>query len=264
MYLNIRGIKSKFDSLLTKIEEIEPTIICLTETFLLQKEKCEIEGYEVWPSLVGGLLIAVKNEVKNICTIVEDKKEVGESMWVSIDNSRTKIRLGLIYAPQESRTKKDILKEMYTQISDQLLIAKEKQQRVVLLGDFNCKIGEEIKGNRPDVTKGGKLLLKLADVNKLCILNKSDQCFGLWTRTDEKSKSVIDYVLIDQDSDSAVDKMVIDEAKEFAPKSVDSQYSDHNAILAKFNWFIPEQSNRENRKIVTKKGWKRIGRGKSF
>ena len=29
-------------------------------------------------------MIGVKNEIKNICTIVEDKKEVGESMWVLV------------------------------------------------------------------------------------------------------------------------------------------------------------------------------------
>ena len=97
MYMNIRGIKSKYDSLLAEIEEIEPTIICITET-RLQNEECEIKGYEPLRSdrdnMGGGLLIYVKNEIKHICTIVEDKKEMGECMWVLIDNTRLKIRLG--------------------------------------------------------------------------------------------------------------------------------------------------------------------------
>ena len=45
------------------------------------------------------------------------------------------------------------------------MIADEKQQKTLLLGDFNCKIGEEIKANRVDVTKDGKLLLKMCDGN---------------------------------------------------------------------------------------------------
>ena len=39
MYLNIRGMKAKFDSLLEKIDEIEPTVICITETHLLEIEE---------------------------------------------------------------------------------------------------------------------------------------------------------------------------------------------------------------------------------
>ena len=46
MYLNIRGIKSKFDSLLTKVEEVQPAVLCLTETHLLGTDSCKIDGYE--------------------------------------------------------------------------------------------------------------------------------------------------------------------------------------------------------------------------
>ena len=143
---------------------------------------------------------------------------MGECMWVLIDNTRLKIRLGLISAPQESRTKKEELKKLYLQIGEQLTIAAEKQQKILLLGDFNCKIGKEIKGNRLDVTMGGKMLLKLVNTRKLAILNKTDQCRGLWTRTDEKTKSVIDYIIVDEESLPAMEEMVIDEEKEFSPK----------------------------------------------
>ena len=191
-------------------------------------------------------MIGVKNEIKNICTIVEDKKEVGESMWVAIDNTKTKIRLGVIYAPQESRTRKELLKIMYNNIEEQIQMAREREQKVVLLGDFNCKIGKQISGNRPEVTKGGKLLLKLADVNQLNILNTTDKCEGLWTRTDGNSKSVIDYILVDHQSETAVEEMVIDEDKEFAPMTADSVFSDHNVMLAKFNWLVLEKSSQDS------------------
>ena len=65
MYLNIRGLKSKFDSLLTKIEEVEPTIFCITETHLLKEEPCEIDGYEILRPVQdsggnGGIVIGVR------------------------------------------------------------------------------------------------------------------------------------------------------------------------------------------------------------
>ena len=37
-YQNIRGLKSKFDSLLEKREEFEPTVVCITEAHVLEDE----------------------------------------------------------------------------------------------------------------------------------------------------------------------------------------------------------------------------------
>ena len=80
----------------------------------------------------GGMLIGISNEIKHISTIVEKKNEVGESMWMVIDNNKVKIRLGLIYAPQESRTKKEKLKLMYEDIKYQVSQADEKLQKTLL------------------------------------------------------------------------------------------------------------------------------------
>ena len=78
------------------------------------------------------------------------------------------------------------------------------------------------------------------------------------TRTDEKSKSVIDYILVDHQSETAVEEMVIDEDKEFAPMTTDSVFSDHNVMFAKFNWLVLQKSCQDHRKITTKKGYLKI------
>ena len=265
MYVNIRGLKSKYESFLTKVQEVEPTIICITETHLIEKEEFKIEGYaDPWRSdkdnLAGGLMIVVKKGLENVCIKVEDKKEVGECMWMTIDNNKVKIRLGLIYAPQESRTNKKKLKPMYEAIEEQILYAKEKQQNLLILGDFNCKIGDIIKGNRKDVTQGGKMLLKMTDVHNLTILNKTDKCQGLWTRTEGKYKSVIDYMIVDDESEKTVEWMRIDEDKDLAPRNIDGGFSDHNVITAGFNWLVNEEVPKGNVKITTKKAFAQIGK----
>ena len=50
MYLNIRGLKSKFESFVEKILEVNPTVFCITETRLMELEKKEMEseGYAVY------------------------------------------------------------------------------------------------------------------------------------------------------------------------------------------------------------------------
>ena len=46
-YDNVRGVKSKLNSIQDYAKELEPTIICLVETHLATKEKIEIEGYTI-------------------------------------------------------------------------------------------------------------------------------------------------------------------------------------------------------------------------
>ena len=46
-------------------------------------------------------MIAVRKELKYVTTEVEKTKEKIESLWVLIDNGRIKIRIGVVYFPQE-------------------------------------------------------------------------------------------------------------------------------------------------------------------
>ena len=185
MYLNIRGLKSKYESFLEKVTEVEPTLICITETHLLEIEPLDIDGYEIYRNDInsnGGILFGVRKELKNVCTIVENKKEIEESLWLVINNSQSQIRIGGIYAPQESRTSEENLKKMYDSIEEQIDIGRTKQQNLLIIGDFNCKVGDAIKNNRKEITKAGKLLLKMVNKNKLLLLNSSEKCEGTWTR----------------------------------------------------------------------------------
>ena len=83
-------------------------------------------------------------------------------MWILLDNNRSKIRIGVIYAPQENVTPNNELEIMYHNISKQISIAQEEKQEVVILGDFNAKVGTYIEGIKPAVTKGRKQLIKIA------------------------------------------------------------------------------------------------------
>ena len=99
--------------------------------------------------------------------------------------------------PQESRTKLDVLKEIYQEIETEVKEAEEKGFSLLLLGDFNCKVGDDsIAGNTTEISKGGRLLTKMTKRNKLSIVNaQQDICEGLWTRIEGMQKSVIDYVI---------------------------------------------------------------------
>ena len=81
-------------------------------------------------------------------------KEIGQSLWILLDNNRSKIRIKVIYAPQENVTPNSELEIMYNNISKQISIGQEQRQQVLILGDFNAKVGTYTEGNKPTVTKG--------------------------------------------------------------------------------------------------------------
>ena len=267
MYLNIRGIKSKIRSLNNIVEEVQPTIICITESHLMDEEDLQIDGYKNLRNDRnkdgGGVLIAVQEKLYNITTIVEKMKDVEESIWVVINNTCTAIRIGLIYAPQESRTTKEEYQIMYENISKQITIAKEKEQKLLLMGDFNCKVGEIIVGNGKEITKSAKNFLKMIKSNKLTLLNAAEKCSGLWTRIEGTSRSVLDYVVTQKEDEHNFIEMRIDETKELAPTRDDNDggtTSDHNTIVAKFNWLVDDERKKtiKPKKIITRKGYTRI------
>ena len=141
-------------------------------------------------------MLAVKENIKTVTLEVTQEKEIGQSLWILLDNNRSKIRIGVIYAPQENVTSNNELKVMYNNISKQISIAQEERQQVLILGDFNAKVGTYIEDNKPTVTKGGRELMKMTW--KIWFGNNKEKevCKGIWTRVQGQQRSILDYVLI--------------------------------------------------------------------
>ena len=104
---------------------------------------------------------------------------------------KEKNRIGVIYAPQETVTPNNELKLIYEDIREQMKTGKEEKQQILIIGDFNAKIGEAIKGNKIQVTRG-RQLRKLANKENMIILNMvKKKCKGVWTRVQGEEKSII-------------------------------------------------------------------------
>ena len=86
-------------------------------------------------------MLAVNENIWAVTLEVAQEKEIGQSLWILLDNNRSKIRIGVIYAPQENVTSNNELKIMYNNISKQISIAQQEKQQVLILGDFNAKEG---------------------------------------------------------------------------------------------------------------------------
>jgi len=121
MNLNIRGIKSKLISLKEIIEETKPTILNIQETHLGENEVIDLEGYKIIYNNKkegkGGTAIAIQNNIISKCVAIEKISENYEAMWIRISNNNSiNLRIGNVYAPQESRTKDKEIENMYNNI----------------------------------------------------------------------------------------------------------------------------------------------------
>ena len=105
---------------------------------------------------------------------------------------------------------------MYEDIREQIKIGKEEEKQILIIEDFNAKIGEAIESNKTQVTKRGRQLLKLASRENMIILNTVKEKYkGVWTRVQGEENSIIDYVLTDASSAKTIKEMKIDEEKQY-------------------------------------------------
>ena len=65
--------------------------------------------------------------------------------------------------PSIKRTPNQDLKKLYKAIENNISEASQRNEKLVLIGDFNCKVGNCFQGNTETKTKGGRLLLKMVE-----------------------------------------------------------------------------------------------------
>ena len=88
------------------------------------------------------------------------------------------------------------------------------KQQILILGNFNVKIGATVEGSTTQVTKGGRQILKFTNTENMIILNTvKEKCKGVWARVQGEEKSITDYVLTDATSANTVKETKIDEEK---------------------------------------------------
>ena len=123
LHFTCRGLKSKLSSMNNLINEQKLTIVSIAETHFHEKEKyipfkgCKGDvnnrSSDSW-----GLLSAWRKELYGMIKIVLTYKNVGQCiicinvyMWITLINHKVEVITRLVYAPQESRTrKKDLMK----------------------------------------------------------------------------------------------------------------------------------------------------------
>ena len=201
----------------------KPDSIGLYETKLSKMEKCKIEGYEIVVSNLKkgkeGLLVAVREGTfESIERISEGNDQL---ITVRVVYPNITIRIIAVHGPQEDDSIEN--RELfYEAVAVELERCRTNEECPLVLGDFNAKICPDEKLETIDSYSGnGKLLKDLIESQNLKVANFHDKTLGKWTRIQDTKngvvKSVLDYILVNEQYYRQISNMVIDEEQLFTP-----------------------------------------------
>ena len=151
-------MKSKVDSVQELVDDCQPNLLCLVETHMQEEEEIGMPGYETMyqngkTSNSGGIIISVKDTMKTITMQLKQETEVGQKLWILLNNQKKKIKVGVIFVSQEGVTPNKELKKLYASVMEEIIKVREEDKQSIVIGDFNAKIGDRIKEKMSMVTK---------------------------------------------------------------------------------------------------------------
>ena len=194
-----------------------------------------------WKQGKEGLMVAVKEGTFQ--SVEKISNEQFHNMFtVRIKYHSITVRVIVIHAPQET-DHVDTRSEFFGELAVQAERSDTAGDTLILLGDFNSRIGQQNDELVP-ISSNGRLLYEFTSEQGLQVANFSPKTSGVWTRIQLKdgtvNKSTIDYVLMAEQTLALMMEMEIDEEKIYCPyreKNTRSEkkiiFSDHCAIRLK-------------------------------
>ena len=205
--------------------ELNPSVMCIQESKQKQMGKIKIQAkdHTVFElvrkdSNGGGLATIIKSDLNPVWIGEGDDKV--ELLIVEIHIENLPIRIINGYGPQETDSieRKNMF---WSRLSREVNEALELDIGIIIQMDGNLHCGPEtIKDDPNPINNNGKLFVKFLEDNpSLVLLNNSDKCEGLITRSRVKGskieRAVLDFVLVSDSIEPFVVRMKIDEDREY-------------------------------------------------
>jgi hypothetical protein len=260
LYVNANSIISKINSLQSATELHSSHIVAVCETKVKSENPPALQGYE-WTTRNrvgrqgGGVAIAIRNDIVKYTSPVNDLEDYRQEVeWIELKTMHRAVYIGCYYGKQENAAIEEIEQE-YAKLTNQIIHMK-RQGDVILVGDFNAKIGIDKTGTKiQDTSRNGKLLEKLITETKMIPVSTNAER-GVWTwvnRNNPECKSVIDYILVTNELAKETTNVIVDEEGVMRLKTEKGKRNetDHNTITLTLNI---KQKNRKEKITKWKKG----------
>ena len=222
LYVNINGqTKKLWDEIVVRVNQSDADIVALSEThwqeghpgkhlvgfkrFVCQRSILDKKG--------GGIAVFVRNSISSYEWVANDLPGNRELLWVILQSKNREVALGTVYMAVDQAC--ELNQEIEERLVSDVSVHSAAHRIILLQGDFNGHIEERdggITGYKHKANRNGQRVLKLAAEQNLSILNFSEKCSGKWTRMRAgQQPSIIDYVLVDQNSEHLIKSVHIDD-----------------------------------------------------
>ena len=174
---NIRGWWGKREALDAIIASESCDIIALCETFTSGKRHPSVKGFTTYfrnrvQRAMGGIALIIKDEKAKYAVKVEEGVGENEFIAVKLTNCEPNLVLFLYYGAQSNTFGVDAKKLHVAQLLDSVRKYLNQGCSVLLLGDHNLHIGNDIvEKNDPDASPTGRLFCDMLSNLGLSIMN---------------------------------------------------------------------------------------------
>ena len=239
----------KLDMLVQNINTLDISIVGISETHWdkNEEEMFEHNGFAIFQSCRQdgihrqGVAIALRKEllpgVEAIDLIAPDM------MSITVHTKDESYVIYQIYAPDSSHSDEEV--DCFYDKLQQKIDQRPRKSRLILLGDFNAKVGTDYQDTMTDVVgkfglgktndRGWKLL-EFCAINNLVItntlFNHSPMRRVTWVSPGGEYKNQIDYIIADRDL-----KGTFKNSRSYHSADIGS---DHSLVMAKLNMNIPK------------------------
>ena len=276
---NIRGYKSKENSLKKIIKKVTPSMILLNETQLVGKMNVSLKPYTSWTRNRtekggGGIATAVSQAYKNHAVGAGEGEQDDEFLITRIDAFTPALNVVNSYGEQRSTRKEDI-EERWLRLRKELEKVRNRGEFCLWAGDQNKLVGTGelgVPGNNPEVSLGGRLLRDLLATKDWVLVNGLGREVvegGPHTRKDPATgnMSCLDMFVVSRELLPYVDKLIIDKDRKITPaRAIKSKgkyklaYTDHFSMLLTMN-NLPKKKEIKQKKrkvwnLAKENGWK--------
>ena len=255
---NVRTLcdEDKWKTLCSEFERYNIAICSINEMRWCGQGSKRIEGYQIWYSgeereRKRGVGIAVRNELAS--NVIRFTPTSSRLMLLRLKGNHRNISVISAYAPTNDKCIEE--KENFYQQLQEALNAVPRRDLLVILGDFNTKIGSnfDIWGRTlgrhgvGEENESGTLLLQFCKNNNLTISNTQfiqKKCRKVtWRSPDDETENLIDYVI-------TRDKDMRGVAKTRSYRTAEIN-SDHFLVISELKMKVPKcKRKREPRLAV--------------
>ena len=265
---NLRGFRSKQQSLKGILKEVKPQMVLMNETQLGGKMKVRLEGYTCWTRNRteqggGGVATAVAGNIKEFCLGAGEGQMNDEYLITRIEKYEPPLNVINCYSEQRL-TKVIDLEEKWKRLMKELNTIRARNEFCLLAGDLNKLVGNDewgVNGNHPELSAGGKLLRALlANKDWILVNGLGDEVVvgGPFTRVDPATGklSCLDLFIVNKELRPFISSLFIDSKREITVSRPTKNrgkykdvYSDHYSCVLTFE-NLPKKRENVQKKTV--------------